>query len=239
MENSKETVAEIYTTKGSDYDHIRLTEPRGVLLSEHDVRLFLEMFHPPKSAQVLEIGAGTGRFTMPVLEKGYSVTATDINSRMLDSLKEKIEQQDLSDLCKCQHESVFELSFADESWDYVFSLHVLPRFLNLEDQTQAISEVGRVLKPGGQFLFNFRNSKSPYRWLHKGHTASTSEIERALQNSGLRVVKVMGKHFSSRTLYNKLPMLANHLISKIDRALRRAWANRAWDVFVLAEKEDK
>lgn len=236
MSDSKQKVAESYTTKAGDYDQIRLSEPRGLLLSRHDIRLVNQILRPRKEMHLLELGAGTGRFTMPILERGYHVTATDINNSLLDGLREKVEKAGFSDRCTCQYESIFELSYEDNTQDFIYSFHVLPRFLSLEDQAQAIAEVGRVLKPGGQFLFNYRNSKSFYNLRYQGHAASPSEIDGLLSDAGMRIVHSRGKHFSNRTLYNKLPMMANHVLSTMDRMLHNVYTSRAWDVFALAEK---
>lgn len=236
MTDTKQRIADGYAIQASDYDQLRLVEPRGLLLSQHDIRLVNEMLHPPMNTQLLEVGAGTGRFTLPILERGYSVIATDINASLLDGLQIKASEIGLADRCVIKCESVFDLSFEDASHDFVYSFHILPRFLSVDDQAEAIKEIGRVIKPNGYFLFNYRNSKSPYKLLYRGHAVSASQIKRMLQDAGMQIIETRGKHLSSRKLYDILPMFANHVISGIDRRLQNTLTSWAWDVFVLAQK---
>jgi ubiquinone/menaquinone biosynthesis C-methylase UbiE len=234
---TREKVAQGYSIKASEYDDIRLKDPHGALLSQHDVILVNKMLNPPKDVRLLELGAGTGRFTLPVLERGYSVLATDVNESLLEGLREKVASSGVADRCEVRHESIFALSFSDNSIDYAYSFHVIPRFVALDDQIAAIKEVGRVLKPGGRFLFNFRNKKSLYGLIHRGHTASFAEIEKALTASNMRIIDMRGKHLSNRRLFTVLPIFAGRVVSKIDRGLERALTRNAWDVFILAEKQ--
>lgn len=235
--NTKETIASNYAIKASEYDKIRLGNPRGALLSQLDIRLVNSMLQVPADTTLLEIGAGTGRFTLPILERGYKIVATDINASLLEGLRAKVADAGVAKRCTIQTENVFELSFEDNSFDYVYSFHVLPRFLTLEDQATAIKEVGRVIKPGGYFLFNYRNSRSPYNLLYRGPAASPVEIKRALTDAELHIVNTRGKHISNRKLYNIMPMVANRAFSAVDRCLQKVLPSFAWDVFVLAKKQ--
>ncbi|MCC6680125.1 MAG: methyltransferase domain-containing protein [Phycisphaeraceae bacterium] len=234
---SRDAVRDTYSRKGDEYDAYRQQDPRGALLSNHDLALFGRLLPPCRAGmQALEAGAGTGRFTLAVLDRGYTLIATDINEAMLNELRKKIEQRNQSDRCQMQIEDIFKLSFADNTFDLVFSLHVIPRFLNLEDQRAALTELCRTIKPGGQLLFNYRNAKSVYHWIHKGHTASPDQIEKILRDAGMTVTHKRGKWFLNRSLINRVPMFISRCVSLVDRALETFWPNRAWDVFVLARK---
>ena len=135
---SREKIRRTYGLSGEDYDRWRLVDPRGVLLSEHDVALFRDILPiPPPGAKVLEIGAGTGRFTLPALEEGLDLVAADINESLLSALRQKIQDLGLESRCEVRNENIFDLSYPDEAFDLVYSLHVSPRFLELADQRSA------------------------------------------------------------------------------------------------------
>lgn len=55
------------------------------------------------------------------------------------------------DFVKCKRENVLNLSFKDNSFDVVLSNHVIE---HVEDENKFMSEVLRVLKPGGKLLLN-------------------------------------------------------------------------------------
>lgn len=235
--DTRSFVREHYSKDAAEYDRVRLEDPKGRLLSDHDVWLFLKML-PPASPELrtLEVGAGTGRFTLPALDRGYHIVATDINEEMLRLLREKIQQRHLEDRCTVKIDDIFQLSFNPAEFDFAFTLHVIPRFLTLDDQAAALKELGRVLKPGGKLLFNYRNIRSPYGWLYKGHGATPDQIDRMLRDAGMKIVEQRGKWLLNKTLITRLPLFLGKMISACDRLTARVWTTRAWDVFVLAEK---
>ncbi|HJN80381.1 MAG: class I SAM-dependent methyltransferase [Phycisphaerales bacterium] len=237
-EQSRVNVQEIYSDIADSYDEWREENPRGRLVSDHDIHMFNSIF--PKElgdGEVLEIGAGTGRFTLPVLERGVAFTATDVNESMLESLKVKVEECGFADKCKVQTADIFNLDFDDSSFGFIFTLHVIPRFQSLSDQVAAIKEIARVLKPGGRLLFNYSNRTSLYGLLRKKHVAKHSEIKAALKDANMRIVTMRGKWLMSRLLVNRLPLFLGKLVGLTDRAMSRFLPGFAWDVYIIAEKQ--
>lgn len=237
--DSREKTRQAYSGDGRAYDRYRLEDPRGRLLSKHDIRLFEKMIpRLDAEAEIVEIGAGTGRFTLSMLDKGYRVIATDINQGMLGQLQSKIESGGYTDRCQTQIENIFELSFPDAAFNFAYTLHVIPRFSNLSDQRSALLEVARTIKPGGKLLFNYRNSKSLiYGPFYKGHGASPKQIDEILREAGMSIVLERGKWIITRALLNKAPLFLGKVVACIDRTLLKVWPRRAWDVFVLAVKD--
>ncbi len=238
IEQTRVNVQERYSDSASAYDRWREENPRGRIVSDHDIHMFNSIF--PKEQgdmEVLEIGAGTGRFTLPALEKGFSFITTDINESMLDALRVKVDECGWADQCTIQTADIFNLEFDDLQFDYIFTLHVIPRFESLPDQVSAIKEISRVLKPKGRVLFNYSNKSSLYGLLRKKHTAKHSEIRAALKEANLRIVEMRGKWIMNRLLVNRLPLFLGKTIALIDRAMFRFLPSLAWDVYVVAEKE--
>ncbi len=98
----------------------------------------------------LEIGAGTGYFTLNLLQLGLieSATATDISPGMLSALSASAARLGLEvETVRAEAES---LPFADESFDLVFGHAILHHIPDLE---RAFSEFRRVLRPGGTLAF--------------------------------------------------------------------------------------
>ena len=98
----------------------------------------------------LEIGSGTGYFSLNLLQLGVieTLTATDISPGMLKRLSATAEALGL-DVGTVATEAE-ELPFDDESFDLVFGHAVLHHIPDLE---QAFSEFRRVLRPGGVIAF--------------------------------------------------------------------------------------
>lgn len=237
---TREDVKRIYASDADQYDKVRLLDKRGQIVSNHDVRLFEQMLPvEPGNMRVVEIGAGTGRFTLPALARNYHITATDVNQSMLELLSGKVAEKGWSDRCKIQTEDIFNLSFEDNSIDYLFCLHVIPRFATLEDQDAAIREMVRVLKPGGRLLFNYNNRSSFYGLLYKGYSTKSSEMKAILVKANMKIQMQRGKWFVNRTLINKIPLFMGRLLVMFDRLMLRFLPNSAWDIFLVAHKEQQ
>lgn len=98
----------------------------------------------------LEIGAGTGYFTLNLLEAGIvkEATCTDISPGMLSSLATNAERLGLQ--VRTAQADAESLPFADASFELVIGHAVLHHLPDLE---RAFSEFHRVLAPGGRIVF--------------------------------------------------------------------------------------
>jgi ubiquinone/menaquinone biosynthesis C-methylase UbiE len=98
----------------------------------------------------LEIGAGTGYFTLNLLQAGIieRATATDISPGMLATLAATGERLGVE--VETVETEAERLPFADRSFDLVFGHAVLHHIPDLE---RAFSEFERVLRPGGTVAF--------------------------------------------------------------------------------------
>jgi ubiquinone/menaquinone biosynthesis C-methylase UbiE len=98
----------------------------------------------------LEIGAGTGYFSLNLLQDGVieRATATDISPGMLARLEENASGLGLE--VRTAAAEAETLPFPDESFDLVFGHAVLH---HIPDLGQALSEFARVLRPGGTIAF--------------------------------------------------------------------------------------
>ncbi len=98
----------------------------------------------------LEIGAGTGYFSLNLLQLGVieRLTATDISPGMLRRLSKTADGLGL-EVTTVRAEAE-ELPFDDESFDIVFGHAILHHIPDLE---RALAEFRRVLRPGGAVAF--------------------------------------------------------------------------------------
>ncbi|HTZ86166.1 MAG TPA: class I SAM-dependent methyltransferase [Solirubrobacteraceae bacterium] len=98
----------------------------------------------------LEIGAGTGYFTLNLLRAGMigEATCSDISPGMLSTLSANAERLDLE--VRTEQVDAERLPFADESFDLVLGHAVLH---HIPDLQRAFGEFARVLAPGGTVLF--------------------------------------------------------------------------------------
>ena len=146
-----DAAAEHYDTKwGVDYGDVGRNQVRGKLHKLLGKPL-------PTFGRSLEIGCGTGYFTLNMLQDGVvrEATATDISPGMLDVAQANAARigVDVTTVA-CDAEA---LPFADDSFDLVLGHAVLHHIPNLD---RAFAEFERVLKPGGRFVFAGEPSRS-------------------------------------------------------------------------------
>lgn len=123
---------------------------------------------------VLDLGAGVGYFTFPIARECGSVTAVDIEPKMLSLLSKRMSDQG--------HENVFllrgeitSLPVASGSVDHVFASFV---YHEVDSQQSLVRECHRVLRPSGILTvidFQKRFTKDgPPVWVRKrpGHVLS-------------------------------------------------------------------
>jgi ubiquinone/menaquinone biosynthesis C-methylase UbiE len=105
---------------------------------------------PARFGRMLEIGAGTGYFTLNLLLHGIveEAVATDISPGMLQVLDASAKRLGVDATTVCADAE--ELPFASESFDLVLGHAVLHHVPHLET---ALAEFARVLKPGGVLAF--------------------------------------------------------------------------------------
>jgi SAM-dependent methyltransferase len=115
------------------------------------VKIDKALGHRPDGwARSLEIGAGTGYFSLNLLSAGMisQATCSDISPGMLATLRANAERLELE--VETVELDAERLPFADASFDLVFGHAVLHHIPNLE---RAFEEFARVLAPGGTLLF--------------------------------------------------------------------------------------
>ncbi|HEX8982336.1 MAG TPA: class I SAM-dependent methyltransferase [Ktedonobacterales bacterium] len=102
----------------------------------------------PNNAAVLEVGAGPGALWRDNLDRtpaGWKVTLTDLSEGMVDEERRAISHPAFT----CTTADVESLPFDDNTVDVVIANHML---YHVPDRPKALSEVRRVLRPGGAFI---------------------------------------------------------------------------------------
>jgi ubiquinone/menaquinone biosynthesis C-methylase UbiE len=139
---------------------------------------------PPQAyRQALEIGAGTGYFTLNLLRTGIvqEATCTDISAGMVATLAENAKQLGLN--VKTARAEAESLPFEGGSFDLVLGHAVLH---HLPDLPRAFAEFHRVLRPGGRIVFAGEPSLIGDRLasVPKRSAAAVAPLWRALLGAG-------------------------------------------------------
>ncbi|MDE6233840.1 MAG: class I SAM-dependent methyltransferase [Lachnospiraceae bacterium] len=96
---------------------------------------------------VIEIGAGTGRYTHALARQGYTVDAVELVSHNIEVFRKNTLPKE--DVTIIQGNALDLSSFPDNKYDITLLLGPLYHLYNSEDKKQAIREAIRVTKQGG------------------------------------------------------------------------------------------
>lgn len=97
--------------------------------------------------KILDVGAATGRYSIPLFQEGYDVTALEPVKHNLGRLKQKCP-----DLPAYQGYAQKMPRFKDETFDVTILFGPMYHLLTHEEKLDALKEAKRVTKPGG-YLF--------------------------------------------------------------------------------------
>ncbi len=96
---------------------------------------------------ILDIGAGTGRYCIPLAEEGYQMSAVELVKHNLSRLKQKCNK-----VQAYQGNALNLKRFQDNTFDVTFLFGPMYHLHEHADKCQALQEAKRVTKPGGRIF---------------------------------------------------------------------------------------
>jgi len=129
-------------------------------------RWCLDQYALPAQAHVLEIGCGPAHLWTTNLDRlppGWHITLSDFSSGMLEQARQNLSDQPSTSQFSFKIADAQQLPFEAAPFDAVIANHML---YHVPDRTQALSEMQRVLKPGGK-VYLATNGLSHLRELYK------------------------------------------------------------------------
>jgi ubiquinone/menaquinone biosynthesis C-methylase UbiE len=140
-----------------------------------------------KNHTLLDVGAGSGFFTIPMAESTSSkVYAMDPDRRMLSVIEEKAMEKGLTNI-ELIPDYIENLSIQNNSIDFVMASLILHEVSSL---TKALSTIFEVLKAGGHLLcMEYEKDDLIIEGPPMSIRIGSEELERVLLLSGFDIVK--------------------------------------------------
>ena len=151
---------------------------------------FKKLVHIQPNDIILDIATGTGTFLIEMAKLGGICYGIDQSPKMLEQLKQKIDQNDLELNIKEIRVCVADqLPYSDQFFDWVTCIGMF-EYYPLEYVKQVFDEIIRVLKPIGNCIIDIPN---PYDnrtqnmvWIFK---YNLNDFERLVESYGLKVLE--------------------------------------------------
>lgn len=176
-------------------------------------RLFIELPHPgitrgrligilePRPGErVLEIGPGTGYYTFEMAGRldGGQVDIFDIQQEMIDHVVREANRRGVTNVQPALGDAQ-ALPYGDSSFDAVVLITVLGE---IPDQDRALSEIARVLKPGGRLIVG--------EMFVDPHIVTSGQLRERGERAGLSFVRRAGSPLAFFARLEKAPVAQPH-----------------------------
>lgn len=226
--SKKEQVERMFDSVAHSYDLLNHTLSFGIDKIWRNAAI--NSLKPYAPQQILDVATGTGDFALLTMRKlqPKEILGVDISEGMMEIGRKKVSDAGLQEHIRFQKEDCLNLSFADNSFDAVTVAYGIRNFADLD---KGLSEMHRVLRPGGRLVIIELTSpvhfpmkqlfwlyshcfmpllgkcisrdNSAYSYLPATMEAfpQGEEMEGILQKSGFREVKFKRYTFGLSTLY--------------------------------------
>jgi demethylmenaquinone methyltransferase/2-methoxy-6-polyprenyl-1,4-benzoquinol methylase len=161
-EGKKEQVARMFNNISHRYDLLNRILSLGIDIRWRKQAVKILKIHQPE--YVLDVATGTADFAIAALQAGpKKITGVDISEQMLVVGREKLTKLNLGDKIELLSGDSENLAFKDNFFDAVIVSFGVRNFENLE---KGMSEILRVLKPGGLLIVLEFSKPSGYFFKH-------------------------------------------------------------------------
>lgn len=224
----KEQVAQMFDTISGNYDRLNRVISLGSDVSWR--KKVIKMVGATQPKKILDIATGTGDLAiMMAALNPEKIIGLDISAGMLDVGRQKISKQSLNDKIEMVLGDSENIPYENDSFDAITVAFGIRNFESLE---KGLSEILRVLKPGGIFVILetsvpekfpfkqgyhlytgyimpfigrlFSKDKSAYSYLSESahHFPFGQALNNILQKTGFKEVKHTPQTFGVATIYS-------------------------------------
>ena len=113
----------------------------------------LNKYTVPKS-QGIDLGCGTGWYLKEIAKRGYKMTGLDYSSELVETARKNNPGNSAAILVG----NILNLNLDKESFDFAYCINSLHHLENDSQLSTALSQINRILKPGGVLIIHELNT---------------------------------------------------------------------------------
>ena len=135
----------------NEYDEEnRLVRDRVGQVEYLTTRKYIDEYLTDRDVKILEVGAGTGRYSVTLAKEGYDVTAVELVEHNLGILKSKLDGSE--NILAVQGNALDLTAFDDNTFDLTLVLGPMYHLYTKDDKITALKEAVRVTKYMREYL---------------------------------------------------------------------------------------
>lgn len=128
----------------------RLTRRHGIVEFRTAMKYIVKYLKKMDNPKILDVGAGTGRYSIELDKQGYDVTAVELVKHNLMHLK-----KNYPDIKSYQGNAINLKKFKDESFNMVLLFGPMYHLITKNEKIKALMEAKRVVKTGGIIMISY------------------------------------------------------------------------------------
>lgn len=206
-----------FGSKYSEYYDIIYSDKDYHAETEYVVHL-MERFEEGGTLRCLELGCGTGNYTLPLAAKGRHVTGVDRSSGMLASARFKAQRLGINNRVNFKKQDITSLRIRGEFDCGIAMFDILNYILTPGQLRVLFSRVNRLLRPGGLLIFDMWNGSA----VKKQGLSERVKIARSDKTTVIRITKPRRLRAKNQTMVNftNYVLKNGRLLEKFEEAHR-------------------
>jgi ubiquinone/menaquinone biosynthesis C-methylase UbiE len=149
VEGAAPSPPETWDALFSDFYLRAFADPEADADAEANARSAARLAACPDGGDLLDVPCGYGRHAISLARAGYRVTGVDRSPTLLAEARRRAGDDGPPELVEADYR---ELPFPDERFDAALNLFTSLGFYGDEEDVKALSEIGRVLRPGARLV---------------------------------------------------------------------------------------